>query len=123
MLSLAVVAFLLLASPPPGAVAAPPPPRILAGAYKQVHSHHPEVQEALAFIRKDPAAFHIQSLDHLHDARIQVVAGTHIKLHCRVRLPDGEGPRDWEIMLWHKLDRTWVIKYSGAKAELSAQAR
>ncbi len=79
-----------------------PPRRV--GGYQAAALDAPLVVQARAFIQKHLA---ILRLEEIQEASTQVVAGTNVKLVCKV---SGEGePARWEFVAWHKLDGAWLL--------------
>jgi hypothetical protein len=87
-----------------GCMAPQPEPR-LVGGYQAAALDAPLVLEAQAFIQKH---FAFLRLEAIQEAYTQVVAGTNVKLVCRVA---GEGePSQWEFVAWRKLNGTWELQ-------------
>jgi len=76
----------------------------LMGGYRPVPLDAPPVLEARAFVQTHFARLR---LGEVRKAGTQVVAGTNVKLVCRVT---GEGaPARWEFVAWSRLDGTWEL--------------
>ncbi|WP_306599924.1 hypothetical protein [Geothrix sp. 21YS21S-2] len=76
----------------------------LMGGYRPAPLDAPPVLEARTFVQTHFARLR---LGEVRKAGTQVVAGTNVKLVCRVT---GEGaPARWEFVAWRRLDGTWEL--------------
>jgi hypothetical protein len=101
--------FLFLALCPlltaPGPLkAAPAQVEPMPGSYQAVDTSNPDVLDAKAAIQAHLTDLTIQAV---HAAYVQVVAGTNYKLVCQVS--GASGSATWVFVVWHKLDGQWQL--------------
>ena len=77
----------------------------LVGAYQIARVDAPLVLQARKAIQRH---FRLLRLGQVLEAYTQVVAGTNVKLVCKVK---GEAQESqWEFVVWHKLDNSWQFQ-------------
>jgi len=79
----------------------------VAGGYAQVDGKGPVADQARKMVQRYFSDARLRIVE-VQEAYTQVVAGTNIKLVCRV-LAAGEEDSVWEFVIWHKLDDSWRL--------------
>ena len=77
----------------------------MVGGYQASKVDAPVILEAKAFVQKHLAILKIESVK---EAKIQIVAGTNIKLICRVAEKGDSGT--WEFLVFRKLGGGWRLE-------------
>ncbi len=81
----------------------PPPQKV--GGYQAAKVDEPIIVEAKAFVQKHLAILRTESIK---EASIQIVAGTNIRLVCRVAEEEGSGM--WEFRAFKSLRGRWELQ-------------